>query len=332
MPAWILIAVGILVLIVGSELVVRGGSQLARRLRISPMIIGLTVVSIGTSAPELAVGIQSGLQGVGELAVGTVAGTNVVNLLLILGLSTLIRPFIVRRQTLRVDLPAMGVAALSLVLLSLDGSLSLLDGLLLLTIAVAYTGLLLYVSYLQRNKPIGQATSGKPADDADAGSPAAPTVAWRKTLLEALALVGGIVIIVFGAQWLVDGSVEVAERFGVSQALIGLTIVAIGTSAPEIATTVVATIRNDRDIAIGNLIGSSVYNIALVVGATAVVAGPEGVQLGSELVTIDLPIMAGVVLLCVPVFLSGRRVGRAEGGLFVVAYLAYLSYLILTRV
>lgn len=332
MPAWILIAVGILTLIVGSEFVVRGGSQLARRLRISPMIIGLTVVSIGTSAPELAVGIQSGLQGVGELAVGTVAGTNVVNLLLILGLSTLMRPLVVRRQTLRVDLPAMGVAALALILFSLDGSLSLLDGLLLLTIAVAYTGLLLYVSYLQRNKPLGQATSGKPAGHADGDSPAAPIVAWRKTLLEVLALVGGIVTIVFGAQWLVDGSIEVAERLGVSQALIGLTIVAIGTSAPEIATTVVATIRNDRDIAIGNLIGSSVYNIALVVGATAVVAVPEGVQLGSELVTIDLPIMAGVVLLCVPVFLSGRRMGRAEGGLFVVAYLVYLSYLIFTRI
>lgn len=316
----VLVAVGLVALIVGAEWLVRGGSGLAARLGIPPIVVGLTVVSIGTSMPEMAVGVDSALQGNGSLAVGNVTGTNVVNMLLILGMSAAIRPLALRTMTVRFDLPLMAIAAIALFVMSRDGTLSRVDGAILLLFAAAYT---VAVVWLGRREN----TAVQAEFESEYAAPSRRDAA-RGTAIEVGQLLVGLVVIVLGAEWLVDGSVQIAESFGVSDALIGLTIVAIGTSAPELVTTIVSTIRGNRDIAIGNLFGSSVYNIALILGVTTVVAP---VPLDAELVRVDIPLMTAIILLCIPVFVTGRRVTRAEGMLFVAGYAAYLAYLIVAR-
>jgi len=322
MAAAALIAAGLVALVVGGELLLRGGSQVARRVGIPPIVIGQTVVSIGTSAPELAVGIEAAVHDVGELAVGNIAGTNTVNLLLILGLSALLRPLALSARALRLDLPMMALAALALLALAADGTLTRLDGVALLAVAVLYT--VAVVRAGRRERAAIHETyerEGRPDPSRH------PVLA---AILEVAALVAGIVVVLVGADWLVDGAVDLARQLGVSGAVIGLTIVAIGTSAPELVTTIISTVRDRRDIAIGNLIGSGVYNVALILGVTTLVA-PGGLHVPAPLVRADLPVMTAAVLACMPVFLSRRRASRLEGGLFVLAYAAYLGYLILVR-
>lgn len=311
---------GLVVLVTGAELLVRGGTALASRLNVSPAIIGLTVIAIGTSAPELAVGIDASLKGNGALAVGNIAGTNTVNILLILGLSALMKPLALQRRTLKLDLPAMLVAAIAMFVLSLDGSLSRLDGALLIMLGIAYSTLLIRAALRER-----AAAKDEPDKKKEKAGGARPGM-----LRNAALLLGGIVIVVFGADWLVSGGVAAAEIWGVSDAFIGLTIVAIGTSAPELVTTVVSTLRGKRDIAIGNLLGSSTYNIALILGLTCLVPS-DGVPVPSEVLMVDIPVMIGAVVACIPVFLIGRYVSRWEGGLFFAAYAVYLAYLLTAR-
>jgi cation:H+ antiporter len=316
---WFLAGLGTLVL--GAELLTRGGSWLAGRLGIRPIVIGLTVVSIGTSMPELAIGVVAASEGGASLAVGNIAGTNVVNLLLILGLSALIRPLSLQMRTLRFDLPMMSVAALLLWVLAFDGTLTRGDGLILLLAAVAYTAVVVYTSRTE-----GREVAAEYAGALDTGRRAGVAPLIGNVAL----LAGGIAIIVLGADWLVDGATGMARAFGVSDALIGLTIVAIGTSAPELVTTVVSTVRGERDIALGNLLGSGVYNIALVLGLTCL-AAPRALQLESALVRIDIPIMVAATLVCIPIFVSGRQVTRVEGGAMVAAYFGYLAFLLTTQ-
>jgi len=315
----LLIVVGLTALVGGAELLIRGGSRVASRLGISPIAVGLTFVSIGTSAPELAVGIDAGLQGNGGLVVGNIAGTNVVNVLLILGLSAAIRALPLDSVTLRLDLPMMASAAVILLLLAIDGVLSTADGIILLFVAVAYTALI--VKNSKRESPRVQAEYAE-----EYTVPAGRLAATRDVAV----LVTGTVVIVVGADWLVSGAVDLAVALDVSNALIGLTVVAIGTSAPELATTIVSTIRGDRDIAIGNLIGSSVYNIGLILGTTAVVV-PGRFDLSAPLTYVDIPIMTGVALLCVPMFVVGAKITRTEGVACVAAYGVYLAYLVFLR-
>ena len=316
-----LFIVGLLVLIWGAELLTRSGVTLARQLGIAPIVIGLTIVALGTSAPELAVGIDAALIGNGALAVGNIAGTNTVNVLLILGLSALLRPLALQPDTLTLDLPAMLVAGLLMLVLTVDGSLSRLDGALLLTAGVVYTSLV--VRSARRSRRLVQAEA--PFKKEGTGRPAE-----KRTLVSLAQLAAGIVLVVVSANWLVTGAVGLARLWGVSDAFIGLTVVAVGTSAPELVTTVMSTLRGERDLAIGNLIGSSVYNICIILGMTCLV--PEtGIPVPQELIWVDIPIMAAVALVCVPVFFSGREVSRIEGGLFVIAYAGYLAGLTLTR-
>lgn len=322
MAAAALIAAGLVALVVGGELLVRGGSQVARRVGIPPIVIGQTVVSIGTSAPELAVGVEAALDRVGELAVGNIAGTNTVNLLLILGLSALLRPLALGARSLHLDLPMMGIAALALLVMGADGTLTRVDSVLLLALAVIYTAAVVRAG--RRERAAIHETYERE------GRPQPGRHPVLLATLEVTALVAGIVVVVFGADWLVDGAVDLARQLGVSGAVVGLTIVAIGTSAPELVTTLVATLRDRRDIAIGNLIGSGVYNIALILGVAASVA-PDGLHVPAPLVRVDLPVMAAATLACLPVFFSGRRASRLEAGLAVLAYAVYLGYLILVR-
>lgn len=313
----LLLVGGLVALLVGAEVLVRGGTGLAGRLRVPPMVIGLTVVSIGTSLPELAVGIDAARGGSAALAVGNIVGANLVNLLFILGLAALLVPVAFERRSLRFDLPAMVVAALVLYALARDGVLGAADGILLLLGGVVYTGGILYAG---RRDP----------DPVGAGHMRGPPERGSSLVRLVIELVIGVAAILIGAQLLVDGAVEVAHALGVSEAVIGLTIVAIGTTAPELATTLVSTFRGERDLAIGNLLGSSVYNVAVILGLTVVVA-PAGVPVPAEVLASDLVLLVAATVIAVPVMLTGARIGRAEGGLFVVAYLGYLGWLLATR-
>ena len=315
----LLILAGLAGLLVGAELLVRGATALASRLGIRPIVIGLTVVSLGTSLPELAIGIDAALQGSPGLAVGNIVGANLINILFILGLSALIRPITFERLTLRFDLPAMVTASLALWLLALDGSLARGDGILLCLAGVAYTAGIVWTS---RQEPDAVA-SAHPSKTV-----AAPAGSSGRPMLHVLALVAGIAIIIVGAELLVDGSIDVARSLAVSEAIIGLTVVAIGTTAPELVTTLVSTVRGDRDIAIGNLLGSSVYNIAVILGITILVA-PAELEIPPEVVAADLLLLAVATVITVPVLLSGQRMTRGEGGAFVAAYVAYLLWLVL---
>lgn len=318
-PLWILL--GLAALVLGAELVVRYGARLARSWGVPPILIGLTIVSIGTSAPELAVGIDAIRTDAGALAVGNIVGTNAVNLLLILGLSAAIRPLMLHVQTIRVDLPAMALAAGLLMLLSLDAELSILDGVVLLLAAVVYTAVV--VTYSKRQSALLE------AEYAAEYPPELPRHRVTAAIGRLALVIAGIAIVVVGADWLVRGSVELARELGVADSLIGLTVIAIGTSAPELATTMVSTFRGDRDIAVGNLLGSSTYNLTAILGGSLLFA-TEPVGLDADLLWFGLPVVVAVSLVCVPVFTTGRQVSRLEGSLFVVAYLAYLGFLIAT--
>jgi len=307
---------GLVALVVGAELLVGAGARLAARFGVRPIIVGLTVVALGTSIPELAVGIDAALSGSPELAIGNIVGTNLVNILLILGLSAALVPVAFDRATLRYDVPAMTASALALYLLSVNGTLTRLEGVLLLLGGLIYLAVRAWAS-------LGE-DAGTP--EPESGPPGTGPGIPRMTLQ----LLAGIVVVVVGAELLVDGAVSSARSLGVSDAVIGLTVVAVGTSAPELVTTVVTTIRGNREIAIGNLIGSSVFNITIILGLTVMVA-PHGVPVPEGVLAADLILLAVVGLAAVPAMVSGRRMSRVEGGLFVGVYVVYLGWLLLTR-
>jgi cation:H+ antiporter len=317
---WLLL--GLVLLVGGAELIVRGGSRVAAHMGVRPIVIGLTIVSVGTSTPELAVGIEAASRGAGALAVGNIAGTNTVNILLILGLSALLRPLALPRLTLRFDLSVMAVSAVTLLLMSLDGVLTRIEGAILLMAALAYTGSIIAWSQQESRRVRAEYRSEFGVSRRGPG--------FGEVTYAALMLLGGIAVVVLGSDWLVAGAIDLARALDVSDAFIGLTIVAIGTSSPELVTTVIGTLRNDRDIAIGNLLGSSIYNILAILGITCLVPA-GGINVGPNLIHIDIPVMTAVALVSIPVFVSGRRVTRAEGLFFVTAYVVYLGYLLLTR-
>jgi cation:H+ antiporter len=308
-----LFLVGLVLLIGGAELLVRGASTLATALRISPLVIGLTIVAYGTSAPELAVSVQSGVAGQGDLALGNVVGSNIFNVLFILGLSATIAPLVVSRQLVRRDVPLMIGVSFILLLLALDGRIGRLDGLLLFAGAMSYTA---YTVIQSRREP------QPPADTAPDQHPPAP---WSVQV--ALVLVG-LGMLVLGSRWLVNGAVVFAETLGVSELIIGLTIVAAGTSLPEVATSVLATLRGERDIAVGNVVGSNIFNVLSVLGLTGLVS-PAAISVSGAALAFDIPVMLAVAVACLPIFFTGYLIARWEGLLFLGYYVAYTLYLVL---
>jgi cation:H+ antiporter len=329
----IVFVAGLIALMVGAEMVVRGASRLAALLGVSPLVLGLTVVSIGTSIPELAVGITASLQGNGSLAVGNIAGTNMVNILFILGLSALLRPLPIHLHVLKLDLPMMVIASALLIGLAWDGVLTCLDGGLLFGAAVLYTIALLCISQRESQSvenAFEEMCGVDPAETCGIDAAMRGQRGTRARSKYAVMLIAGMGVTVVGADWMVNGAIDIARALDISDAVIGLTIVAIGTSFPELATTIVATIRNERDVAVGNLLGSSVYNILVILGIICMVS-PGGLPVDTQLLLFDIPMMTGVALACVPVFLTGKRISRAEGGLGVAIYLTYMLWLILFR-
>lgn len=307
----VLLFLGLCLLIYGAELLVKGASRLAAAAGISRLAIGLTVVAFGTSAPEMAVSAFSSYQGQPDIAIGNAVGSNIFNVLFVLGLSALIAPLSVSRRLVRFDVPLMIAVSLLLVALSFDRMLSRTEGVLLFASIVGYTTFLLFES----KKELA-------ANEAAAAGEQRGSAATNLLLLAV-----GLGALVLGSRWLVAGAVQIARYFEVSELTIGLTVVAAGTSLPEVATSAVAAFRGERDIAVGNVIGSNVFNILAVLGLAAMVA-PQGVPVSEHALLFDIPVMVVVAAACLPVFFTGYTVARWEGALFLVYYFVYAAYLV----
>lgn len=301
--------VGLVLLIIGAEGLVRGASRLAARLGISSLIIGLTVVAFGTSSPELAVSLKAAIDGQTGLAMGNVVGSNIFNVLFILGLSALIVPMAVAQQLVRIDIPLMVALSVLVLLMSLDGAIGRFDGLVLVTALAAYTTFLL--------------RQGRRAASPESTTKTSPP--WG---IDLLLVAGGLGLLVIGSRWFVEGAVAFAAYLGVSDQVIGLTIIAASTSLPELVTSIIAALRGERDIAVGNVVGSNVFNILGVLGLTGLLA-PSGIALSEAMIGFDLPVMIAVALACLPICFTGGQISRWEGGVFLGYYLAYTLYLIL---
>ena len=305
---FLLIVGGLALLTIGAELLVRGSSKLALHLKVPGLVVGLTVVAFGTSAPELVVSISSNISGLGDIAVGNVVGSNIFNIAVILGLAAVIRPVKVSLKILRIDMPiVVGLTVLVPVFL-LDNLVSRLEGAILFCGIVAYTTFTIFLgkkeSERSRSTTVGESAKGS-------------------MVFQIIFILGGLGALVVGSRLLVDGSVNLAERFQVSEAIVGLTIVAAGTSLPELATSLVATVRKQEDIAVGNVIGSNIFNILAILGLTGWIS-PIHVQNISQ---VDLGARILVTLFLLPLIRSGFRITRVEGAALLMLYGCYLYYL-----
>jgi cation:H+ antiporter len=312
-------ALGLIALVGGAELLVRGASKLALSFGISPLVVGLTVVAFGTSAPEMAVSVQSAWSGQVDIALGNVVGSNIFNVLFILGASALIVPLVVHQQIIRQEVPVMIGASLLLWAMAADGGISRWEGLLLASLIVGYTIVIIRQSRRET------AAIRAEYDEAFEGGAQAWDTHWGVQILLILA---GLALLVLGSNWLVEAAVAFAKYLGVSELVIGLTIVAAGTSLPEVATSILAAIRGERDIAVGNAVGSCIFNILAVLGISASVA-PGDLVVAPAMLAFDLPVMIAVAVACLPIFFTGHLIARWEGALFLAYYAAYTAYLIL---
>lgn len=306
---------GLVLLVAGAELLVRGASRLAAAFGVTPLVIGLTVVAFGTSTPELAVSVSSAFAGDADIALGNVVGSNIANVLLILGISALIVPLVVKSQLVRFDVPVMIGASLLLLVVGLDGAIGRAEGAFLFALVLAYVVVLIRKSRRETADVVAEFEE----EYSDGQTPIPLNVGL---------VVVGLGMLVFGSNLLVDAAVSVAERLGVSELVIGLTLVAVGTSLPEIATSIMAAIKGERDIAVGNVVGSNIFNILTVLGLSSLVA-PDGIPVARGALDFDIPFMVAVAVACLPIFLTGHLIARWEGAVFLGYYFAYTLYLIL---
>jgi len=310
---------GLVALVAGAELLVRGAARIAARTGVSSVVIGLTVVAFGTSTPELAVSVQATLDGRGELAIGNAVGSNIANVLLILGVAALVGGgLVVAQRIVRIDVPIMIGASVLVLVLALDGALGRAEGALLVGLLIAYT----VWTIRGARRDAGEIL----AEYDEALDPAA----LRRTpvAVDVALVLAGLVLLAVGARWLVGSASTIAADLGASDLVIGLTVVAIGTSMPELATSVVAARRGERDIAVGNVVGSNVFNLLGVIGVSAIV-GSTALPVLDAALRFDLPVMTVVAVACLPLFATGHALRRWEGGVFVAYYGAYLGYLVL---
>ena len=301
----VLLVVGLVLLFVGGEALVRGAVSLADRFGLSPLVIGLTVVGFGTSMPELLVSLQAALRGAPDIAVGNVVGSNIANILLILGVSAMISPMAVRIAGLGRDLAVMLAAAVALLLLGLTGEIGRLAG------AMMLVGLIVY---------IGFATVSGRRDCEKCSEAPVRLAAWK----EALLLVFGFGALLVGADSLVGAAIRIARTAGVSEAVIGLTIVAVGTSLPELATSLVAAFRKHSEVAIGNVVGSNIFNTLGILGVTALV---EPVSIAHSIAALDIPLMLAISAGLVCLVLLARHLTRATGVALLCCYTIYVGFL-----
>jgi cation:H+ antiporter len=335
------ILLGLVLLVAGGELLVRGASGLATRIGMSSLVVGLTVVAFATSAPELAVTLGAVMGGEPGLAVGNVVGSNIANVLMILGSSAIILPLLVKVQLVRIDIPFMAALSILFLLLAIDGGFSRVDGLILLVLLVLYIAVAIILSRRDGHvdelrgpgASIATASAGRVGQTArtsgDTMTEAVEDVEARGSIGRDLVLVLiGVVLLVVGANILVKGATGIATAFGVSDLIVGLTVVAIGTSLPELATSIVAVRRGQRDLAVGNVVGSNIFNIGAVAGMAAMIS-PTGLPVPESALALDIPLMIAASVVLLPLAFTGSVIARWEGGLLVALYVSYLLYTVL---
>jgi len=317
--AIVFLILGLILLVFSADFLVKGAARLAAALGISPLVVGLTVVAFGTSAPELAVSIMSAFKGQADIALGNVVGSNIFNVLVILGISAIIIPLVVNQQLVRFDVPVMIVLSFLVMVLGFDGRIGRIDGILLFACAIAYTVFLIRQSRKETNSAVVEEYEKEFGDVKKEGP------AWFRNLSFIVLGIGGLVL---GSNWLVEGAVMIARTFGISELIIGLTIISVGTSLPEVATSIVAALKGERDIAVGNVVGSNIFNIVSVLGLASAIA-PNGISVPKAALYFDIPFMIAIAVACLPVFFAGYRISRVNGAVFLAFYGAYLGYLIL---
>jgi len=311
---------GLVLLVAGAELLVRGAAAIASRLGIQPVIIGLTVVAFGTSAPELAVSVGAAASGSSDVAFGNVVGSNIANILLILGASAVVGGLAVSQRIVRIDVPLLMLASIVTLLMSLDNEIGRLDGLLL------FAGVLVYTGWLIRDSRRESAAVEEEYEES-IGALEVPVVD-RPLPVQVALLVIGLAALVGGAQLLVDAATSIATAMGVSELVVGLTVVSVGTSLPELATSITAAFRGQRDIAVGNVIGSNLFNLMCVLGATGMIA-PSGIPVADASLRLDLPVMLAATFVLAPIFWNRFEIRRWEGIVLITFYALFVGYLVL---
>jgi cation:H+ antiporter len=317
--AIVFLILGLVLLVFSADFLVKGAARLAAAVGISPLVVGLTVVAFGTSAPELAVSVMSAFKGQADIALGNVVGSNIFNVLVILGISAMIIPLVVNQQLVRFDVPVMIGLSFLMFFLGMDGRIGRIDGVILFGIAIAYTVFLIRQSRRETNSAVVEEY------EKEFGAAAKEGPAWVKNISFIVLGIGGLVL---GSNWLVDGAVMIARHFGISELVIGLTIISVGTSLPEVATSIVAALKGERDIAVGNVVGSNIFNIVSVLGLASIVS-PNGISVPSAALHFDIPFMIAIAVACLPVFFTGYVITRLNGAVFLAFYGSYLAYLIM---
>lgn len=320
----LLFVLGLVALVFGADTLVRGASQLAITAGVTPLVVGLTVVAFGTSAPEMAVSVRAAVAGEAGIAVGNVVGSNIFNVLFILGAAALIAPLAVSNQLIRIEVPLMIAVSVISFGLCWNGTIGFVEGIFLFVVLLLYTGAQVWSGRRQKAAEKRAAEEKGESEEYEEAKGAAGV------LLAVVRVLGGLVLLVIGARWLVDSAVAYAEWFGVSEVVIGLTIVAAGTSLPELVTSLVASIRGERDIAVGNVVGSNVFNLLAVLGLSATFS-PQAVVVDPAMLRFDFPVMLGVAVCCLPIFITGKRVSRLEGGMMLLAGVVYTTSLIMMQ-
>ena len=318
------LVVGLVFLVIGAEWLVRGASSLAARLGVAPIIIGLTVVAFGTSAPEMAVSVSGALSGNADVALGNVVGSNTFNILFILGLSAALSGLTINQRLLRLDIPILIVISVIAYALAWNGLVGRLEGIVMFIGIIAYTGWLIWQS--RKDAPTESAEVKQEYEDST--RKAEGSALTKSTAFQVGLVVAGLVLLVLGSRFLVDSAIEIASALGVSELVIGLTIVAAGTSLPELATSVLAAIRGQRDIAVGNVVGSNIFNLLAVLGASATVS-KAGIAVNDEALRLDFSVMLAATIVLVPICWNGFAIKKWEGAVLAVFYAVYVAYLIL---
>ncbi|MHA7734035.1 calcium/sodium antiporter [Nitrosopumilus sp. S6] len=306
---FLLVGAGLAMLYFGAEWLVKGSISISNRLGISQLVIGLTVVAFGTSAPELAVSISSAMQGLSDVSVGNVVGSNIVNIGAILGISAILSPIIVSKSAIRKEVPIMIGVSFLLLAIVMDGKIDFLDGILLVIGIIVFTG----YSYRSSKK------------DTDTKVIPSSQILQKNIFSKSIIfIIIGLVLLTGGSFLTVDNAVIIGTNFGVSELFMGLTVVAIGTSLPELITSVVAARKGHADLSVGNIVGSNIFNIMAILGISSLISGITV----SEQVLIDVGIMLGFSLVLIPIMRSGFVISRKEGIFLIVGYVVYVGFLL----
>ena len=311
---FVYLVLGLVLLVAGGEFLVKGAVKLAEKFRISPLLIGLTLVGFGTSTPELVTSLQAAFAGSPGIAIGNVVGSNIANILFILGAAALIAPIAVAKETFKRDGAVLAIATLLCVGAVLSGQLARWMGI------VFVLGLASYIWFaFQQDRKATKAASAAGTGPADAPKPAAGAIA-----IDLVFVIGGLAMTMLGARFLVNGAIDLARMFSISETIIGLTIVAVGTSLPELITSLMASLRKQGDIAFGNIVGSNIYNILGILGVTAIV---KPIPVPAEIMRLDIWVMLAATALLFLAATSRWRIGRVEGGIMLLSYAAYVFWL-----